>query len=408
MRRIHAYLDAHGMTQSDLQALSKAFHTIELPERFKYMDPRALSKIYRRAKGRLPAAYDRWIALIEKWDKSYDRRKARDLVDRLVTAVGDRAPGILDRMFDHLEQQICNHLPKKVRRLEGQCDRLEKNEYYVPQLRPLKKDDLSDQVYAALADGPKTKEQLARMIGQSYSAISSAGGRLRNADKTQTIWRGDRYMWARAGTAPLFVPARDAIIAALEEGPMNVSGLAQKTGKGTSTVKSALHRHLLPKGKVLRTKHGIYALAGTQPPYISKCDAIIAALEEGPMSVSTLAQVTCTTLSSLYQFIDRLLASGRVIRTKRGTYALAGKAPVFVPTCDAIRRTLSKQPMRLGQLVRHINKSTKSSRSRGTVTTVLARLKKEGRVKQNRRRGEYRLVRRVRTRASGHASAEKG
>jgi predicted transcriptional regulator len=138
-------------------------------------------------------------------------------------------------------------------------------------------------------------------------------------------------MWARASTAPRFIPARDAIVAALKEGPMNVPGLAQKTGKGTSTVKSALHRHLLPNGEVIRTKFGIYALPGTQPPYISKCDAIIAALKKGPMTVSTLARVTCTTPSSLYQFIDLLLANGRVIRTKRGTYALAGTAPVYVP-----------------------------------------------------------------------------
>src|SRR5262245_34778476 len=79
-----------------------------------------------RRSERLPVAYDRSIALIEKWGKSYDRQKARDLVDRLVTAVGDRAPGILDRMFDHLEQQICDHLPKKVRRLEYWCERLER------------------------------------------------------------------------------------------------------------------------------------------------------------------------------------------------------------------------------------------------------------------------------------------
>jgi hypothetical protein len=106
-------------------------------------------------------------------------------------------------------------------------------------------------------------------------------------------------MWARADTSPFFVPARDAIVAALKEGPMNVPGLAQKTGKGTSTVKSALHRHLLPNGEVIRTKFGIYALAGTQPPYISKCNTIIAALEKGPMTVPALAHVTCTTPSSL-------------------------------------------------------------------------------------------------------------
>ena len=46
-------------------------------------------------------------------------------------------------------------------------------------------------------------------------------------------------MWARAETAPLFVPARDAIIAALKEGPMNIPGLAEKTGKALNRLSLA-------------------------------------------------------------------------------------------------------------------------------------------------------------------------
>ena len=279
MRRIHAYWDAHCMTQSDPQALSKAIHTIKLPERFKHMDRRALSKIYRRARESLPVAYDRWVALIEKWDKSYDRRKARDLVDRLIMAVGDRPPGILDRMFDHLRQQICDHLPKKVRRLEYECERLKKDKYYLPQLRPLKTDAIKEQVYAALADGPKTIRELAQMFRKPYRAISSVGRRLRNEGQITSIWRGGQFMWARASTAPHFIPARDAIVAALRKGPMTIPALARNIGKGTSTVKSALHRHLLANGTVVRTKLGTYALAGTAPSYVSKADAIVAALK---------------------------------------------------------------------------------------------------------------------------------
>jgi DNA-binding transcriptional ArsR family regulator len=399
LRLVHSEWDAQGLKPEDPKALTKAIHATgkSRPEPLKHLDGRAFRKAYQRARARLPMGYDRWIDLIAKWDKSYGRRKARNLVDRLITAVGDRPPGILDKLFDHLEQQICDHLPKKVRRLESECERLKNNKYYVPQLRPLKTDAIREKVYAALADGPKTKTELARMFGLSYGAISSVGLRLRNAGQIKTIWRGGRFMWARADTAPLFVPARDAIVAALKEGPMNVPGLAQKTGKGTSTVKSALHRHLLPNGRVIRaTKRGIFALAGTQPPYISKCDAIIAALEKGPMTVPTLAQVTCTTPSSLYQFIDLLLAKGTVIRTGRGIYELHGSAPVYVSTCDAIISALTKKTMKLGALVQRVNRSTKSTRSRGTITTVLSRLIKQGTVKQDRRGGEYRLAGRVR------------
>jgi hypothetical protein len=43
-------------------------------------------------------------------------------------------------------------------------------------------------------------------------------------------------MWARASTAPPFIPARDAIVTALKKGPMTIPALARDTGKGTSTV----------------------------------------------------------------------------------------------------------------------------------------------------------------------------
>ena len=46
------------------------------------------------------------------------------------------------------------------------------------------------------------------------------------------------------------------------------------SGKRTSS-------HLLPNSTVIRTKLGAYALTGTQPPYMSKCNAIIAALKKG-------------------------------------------------------------------------------------------------------------------------------
>src|SRR5262249_3509318 len=161
--------------------------------------------------------------------------------------------------------------------------------------------------------------------------------------------------WTRASTAPLFIAAREAIVAALKEGPMNVPKLAQKTGKGTSTVKCALHRHLLPNGKVIRTKFGTYALAGTAPRYVSKGDVIVAALKNGPMTFQALAREIACPSSSLSQFLEPLFAKGKVIRTGRGIYALTGSASVFVTTSDAIIKALSKRAMRLGPLVQHIN-----------------------------------------------------
>jgi lambda repressor-like predicted transcriptional regulator len=405
MRSIHAYWDSHRMTQSDPQALSKAIQAIKLPEGFEDMDRRGLSKIYRRARERLPVEYDRDIALIEKWDKSYDRRKARDLVERLVTAVGDRPLGIIDYMFDHLKQRTCDHLPKKVRWLEYVCERLEKEPYYIPQMRAaLKTDAIKEQVYAALADGPKTKKELARMFRKPDGAISSVGLRLRNEGQITSIRRAGKSMWARASTAPRFIPAREAVLAELRKRPMTIPELARDTGKGTPTVKSALHRHLLANGTVIRTKLGTYALAGTASPYVSNEDAIVAALKNGPMTYQALAREVSTP-SSIPQFLNFLLAKRKIIRTKRGIYALPGSAPAYVPTSDVIISALRKKPMKLASLVQYVNKSTTSARSRGTIRDVLSRLRKEGTVEKERRYGEYRLVRRARLVRRGREGA---
>jgi predicted transcriptional regulator len=407
LRLVHSKWDVEGITPEDPRALTKAIHAVvnARPECVKHLDARALRKAIQRARGRLPAGYDRWIGLVEKWDKSYDHRKARDLVDRLLTAVGDRPSGILSQLFDHLEQQICDHLPKKVGRLECEHERLKQNKYYMPQLRSSKRDEFGDRVYAALAE-PKTKKQLVQMFGRSYDAISTVGLRLRKAGLIKTFWRDGRFMWARADAAPLFVPAREAIVAALKEGPLTIPALAQKSGRGTATVKSALHRHLLSNGTVIRTKLGFYALAGTEPSYVSRGQAIVAALKKGPMTFQALAREINNQPSSLPQFLEPLLAKGTVIRTKRGIYALPGSAPVYIPTSDAIISVLWKRPMKLGLLVQQVNKLTKSTRSRGAIGNVLNGLIRQGRVGQERRYGEYRLVRRAR-RLQGRKSARR-
>lgn len=140
------------------------------------------------------------------------------------------------------------------------------------------------------------------------------------------------FMWARLGTATRFIAARDAILEALKKGPMTVSALARETGKGIPTIKSALHRHLLADRTVIRTKFGVYALAGTQSPYVSRGDAIVAALKKGFMSFQALAREINNPPSSVPQFLEPLLAKGKVIRIKRGIYALPGSAPAYIPT----------------------------------------------------------------------------
>jgi hypothetical protein len=266
LRLVHSYCDEHGLTPEDPQSLTKAIHALRnsLPKSLRHLDSRGLRKAYLRARARLPDGYDRWIGLIEKWDKSYTRQMARRLPDRLVTAVGNRPSEILDKLFNHLERQICDHWPKKVHRLESECQEMENSTTYMPDLRTLKEDELSNQVYAALGEG-KTKKQLCKIFTRSYGSMTGIGQRLRSAGRIKTIRRRGQWLWVCAtNTAAPFAPACNAILGALKKGTMNLATLAQETGRPTSTVKSALCQHLLPNGTVIRTKRGIYALADTE------------------------------------------------------------------------------------------------------------------------------------------------
>ncbi len=397
IRRMYEYWDAQGMTPSGPQALAKAIHTIKLPESLHDMDRPALVKVYRRARVRLPVGYDWWVDLVEKWEPSCDRRKARDLVDRLVMAVGGRPSWILDQMFGHLERQFSGSGRKKIKRLERECENLEQNEFHIPQFRELKRDEDGERVLAVLADGPKTRRQLARILRRTLSAISTIGTRLKRTGQIKSLVRGGQFLWARSDyPAPEFVLAPAAIVEALRTGPKKVAALVQETGKARSTVETALRRHLLPNHEVIRIKFGTYALPGTRPPYIFKRDVILPALETGPMKVAALAQATGSPLSTVYQALRPLLSQGKVTCIKRGIYALPETAPVYITTSCLIISALTRQPMKLGPLMQYINRRTNIVRSRATVTRVLSYLKKKGTIKQSQMGGEYRLARRAR------------
>src|SRR5262249_12396075 len=141
---------------------------------------------------------------------------------------------------------------------------------------------------------------------KTLSAISNIGLRLRDEDRITSIWRDGRFMWVRRSPDTLFIAARDAILEALKNGPMTVAALARETGKAIPTIKSALHRHLLPEQKVIRTRLGTYALKGMEPPYISNGEKIVAALAKGSMTFQMLVQETGITPQSLPQFLEVL------------------------------------------------------------------------------------------------------
>ena len=112
---------------------------------------------------------------------------------------------------------------------------------------------------------------------------------------------------------------------------MTVSALARETGKGIPTIKSALHRHLLANGTVIRTKFGVYAPGwhAIALRFEGQCNHCRAE-EKDAMSFQVLAPEIDNPPSSVPQFLEPLLAKRKVIQIKRGIYALHGRAPAYM------------------------------------------------------------------------------
>jgi DNA-binding IclR family transcriptional regulator len=402
LQRIHAYWDAQGMTHSAPQALSEALSAVELPGALRRKDRRELGRLYRRVRRtRLPSGYDNWIEWVTDLDSSYDRIKARGLIDRLVAAAGQSRFGNLSKLFDHLTRQYSGTGRKKVARLEHECTSYGANDSYLASLASLSNDDAGDRVLKAL-DEPKTRQQLIKILGWTPFAVSTVCTRLKKGRKIKVIGRGKQRQWALSDhPAEDYVLARDVIRAALAKRPMNVEEIRQDTGYGTSTVQNVLRDQL--KGEVTPCARGRYALAGTAPVYVYKRPLVREALEKnGRMSVAEIAEKIGAKLSTTYKYLNELIDNGEVTLCARGRYALAGTAPVHVLTTHAIISCLAKKPMKFGSLVQCVSRlqvTVDKELLRATVDREVQHLKTEGLVKYERRGAEYCLTPRGRARA---------
>ena len=99
---------------------------------------------------------------------------------------------------------------------------------------------------------------------------------------------------------------------------------------------------------------------------------------------------------SLPQYLEVLHAKRKIIRVRRGMYALRGRAQEYVPTSDLIVEALAKKPLKRGELERAVNKMTGTIRSRGAIGNVLNGLIRQGKVEQEKPYGAYRLLRQAR------------
>ena len=231
-------------------------------------------------------------------------------------------------------------------------------------------------------------------VQRTLSAISIMGTQLEKR-QIKSIVRGGRFLWPVVTIQPRTCSCTRRHRRGAAKRADERFGTGSRNRQTRSSIETALRRHLLPNHQVIRIKFGSYALPGTHPPYIFKRDVILPALETRPMTVAALAQATGSPLSTVYQALGPLLNQGKVICIKHGIYALRGTAPVYVTTRGLIISALTRQPMKLGPLMQYINRRTNIGRSRDTVSKILFYLERKGMIKQNQMGGEYRLARRA-------------
>ena len=97
----------------------------------------------------------------------------------------------------------------------------------------------------------------------------------------------------------------------LAAGPRTNAELIAGTGLTEGAIHAAIHR-LGKQGKVIRVKHGKYALPGIAVPHVYTKDAIIRALQSGSKTVRELMTATGKNRGEIWQALHRLKAKGLI------------------------------------------------------------------------------------------------
>jgi hypothetical protein len=109
-----------------------------------------------------------------------------------------------------------------------------------------------------------------------------------------------------------YVPGQKAVVDVLAAGGSYTNAqLRARTGLTEGAIHAAVH-HLVKQGKAIRIKRGLWARPGTAPPHIYARDAIIEALQSGSKTVHELMTATGKNRGEIWQALHRLKAKGLI------------------------------------------------------------------------------------------------
>jgi hypothetical protein len=265
---------------------------------------------------------DRWMSLLIQWGKESKRnpvlisgKQAREIVNRLIAATPHRRAH-LDQLFVHMECRIHWNGRQKIEWLRSVTARLEANPLYwpIPISRRGRPDVTAGMIERHLANAPGKRAHKRDIVAALRIPRTTGQTTLCSMKRAGRIVRVANGVYALPTEGiSNYVPGRKAIVDVLGAGGSYTNAqLRDRTGLTEGAIHAAIHR-LGKQDKIIRVKRGKYALQGTAVPHVYTKDAINEVLQSGSKTVRELMTATGKNRGEIWQALHRLKAKGLII-----------------------------------------------------------------------------------------------
>jgi predicted transcriptional regulator len=320
---VNAGLEEHGWARGDRKAVDRVI--AELLPTYRPRKFGALRQAYYEAE-RLPPPLateeDRWMSLLIQWGKEPKRypanlsaEQARSIVNRLIEAAGPSRRVVIDPLFVKMNERIHYNCNQKIEWLRNETARMARNPLYfpIPAWQHGRPDVIAGKIETYLANKKRAHK---RDIAANLKILSTTC-----QNTLVSLRRAGRIVRVAAGVYALptadsrnYIPGGIAVLDALAtERPSTCAELRDRTGLSEGAVHAALHNLTTELGKIIRVKRGVYALQGAVPHVYAR-DAVIEELRRGRNTISELAAKTGKNRGELTQAVYRLKSKGLVTR----------------------------------------------------------------------------------------------
>jgi predicted Rossmann fold nucleotide-binding protein DprA/Smf involved in DNA uptake len=264
------------------------------------------------------------MSLLVQWGKETNRHprfisaeQAREIVYRLIAAAPPHRRSNLSQLFVHMERRIHWNGRQKIKWLQTAAARLEANQsdWPIPISRRGRLDVTATKIWTYLANTLEKRAHKRDIVAALNIPSTTAQTTLCSMHRAGQIVRIANGVYGLPATCvSTYVSADKAILDALRNGGQrNCAELRAQTGKSEGAVHAALHR-LHKAGRIVLTKRGRYALAGSASPHVYARDAINDALRSGNKTMPELIGATGKNYGELWAALKRLMAKGQVVQ----------------------------------------------------------------------------------------------